>query len=101
MKDIIKENTVISVYDWKVIYKTTNKNFYYLVKNIKVEVENDKKLVKKLVFLMKKYADKIWETHEKVKNILLKKYNIRSRKELSNDQLNMLIDSYKFWLQEE
>jgi len=65
------------------------------------ENPENKKLVQKLVFLMKKYSIKTWETPEKVKQVLLEKYNISSRKELTTKQLVYQIDCYKFWLLEE
>lgn len=98
MREINKKNTILVIHEWKVIHRTTKKEFSHLVKITK---ENNKKLVSKLAFLMQKYAQKIWETPERVKQVFLEKYSITSRKDLNKKQLEEAIDSYKFWLLEQ
>ena len=57
-----------------------------------------KKKIQQLVMNMNSYAEKSNEDIEKLKQELYNRYNVASRKDLTLEQLDYEIESYKFWI---
>ena len=64
----------------------------------KSDKEIKSKKLQYLALIMEKYKDKEWTSIEELKKQMYLKYWVQSRADLSIEQLDREIDSYKFWL---
>jgi len=93
--------------DEKLLYELyRNWNYWVLVfqdvefndNTWKSDKEIKSKKLQHLVLLMEQYKDKEWTSIEELKKQMYLKYWIQSRTELTIEQLEKEIESYKFWL---
>lgn len=56
------------------------------------------KLRQRLALIMKEYAHKMWDSSESIENLLYFRYTVKSRTELTREQLEECIRFYQDWL---
>ncbi len=56
------------------------------------------KLRQRLALIMKEYAHKMWDSSESIENLLYFRYTVKSRTELTREQLEESIRFYHDWL---